>query len=128
MFFIHDPQGAKLLSRLRLKFSHLNEHKFRHNFKEYVSPMCACRLEIESTQHFFLRCHCVAIKMKYRNSLIASLIASLIDIDLVKNELNEESIINLVLFASDKYHKVTNRKEKYFLTVVATKRFDEPLP
>ena len=29
MFDIHDTNGIKLLSRLRLNFSHLNEHKFR---------------------------------------------------------------------------------------------------
>ena len=39
LFAIHDPVGVKLLSRLRLKFSHLNEHKFRHNFKDAASPM-----------------------------------------------------------------------------------------
>ena len=27
LFAIHDPTGVKLLSKLRLKFSHLNEHK-----------------------------------------------------------------------------------------------------
>ena len=40
LFSIHDPQGVKLLSQL--KFSHLNEHKFRHNFKEHARPMCGC--------------------------------------------------------------------------------------
>ena len=43
-FSIHDPQAVKLLSRLRLNFSHLKEHKFRHNLKECVSPMCGCGL------------------------------------------------------------------------------------
>ena len=33
LFSIHDPQGVKLLSQLKLNFSHLNEHKFRHNLK-----------------------------------------------------------------------------------------------
>ena len=28
----HDPFGVKLLSRLRLQFSNLNQHKFRHGF------------------------------------------------------------------------------------------------
>ena len=40
LFTIHDPVGVKLLSRLRLKFSHLNEQKFRHNFEDTPSPMC----------------------------------------------------------------------------------------
>ena len=44
-FSIHDSQGAKLLSRLRLNFSHLNEHKF----KECGSTLCGCGLEIESS-------------------------------------------------------------------------------
>lgn len=34
LFNIHNPTGVKLLSRLRLGFSHLNEHKFRHNFED----------------------------------------------------------------------------------------------
>ena len=32
IYNIFDPIGLKLLTRLRLGFSHLNEHKFRHNF------------------------------------------------------------------------------------------------
>ena len=29
---IYDPLGTKLLNRLRVDFSHLNERTFRHNF------------------------------------------------------------------------------------------------
>ena len=39
-----------------LQFSHLNEHKYCHNFKDCVSPMCDCGAETETTSHFFLRC------------------------------------------------------------------------
>ena len=38
LFSIHDLVGVKLLTRLRLQFSHLNEHKFRHNFKDCLVP------------------------------------------------------------------------------------------
>ena len=31
LFSIHDPQGVMLLYWLGLNFSHLNEHRFRHN-------------------------------------------------------------------------------------------------
>ena len=57
IFNIFDPQGLKLLTRLRLGFSHLNEHRFRHNFKECVNPVCSCSLEIEDTSHYHLHCH-----------------------------------------------------------------------
>ena len=39
VFAIHDTKVLKLLTRLRLNFSHLNEHKFRHGFKDTVDPM-----------------------------------------------------------------------------------------
>ena len=55
LFCIYDPLGVKLLTRLR-QFSHLNEHKFRHGFSDTLSPMCACGTEIETTEHFLLRC------------------------------------------------------------------------
>ena len=56
LFCIYDPLGVKLLTRLRLRFSHLNEHKFRHGFSDTINPMCACGTEIETTEHFLLRC------------------------------------------------------------------------
>ena len=37
-FSIQDPLGIKLLSRLRIDFSHLNKHKFRHNFADTLKP------------------------------------------------------------------------------------------
>ena len=89
LFSIHDPQGVKLLSRLRLNFSHLNKHKFRNNLQECVSAMCGCGLEIESTQHFFFRCHFYHVER-------SELFNSLYNIDVAINELNEDSIINLV--------------------------------
>ena len=57
VFSVYDPYGVKLLTRLRLQFSHLKEHKFRHGFGDTVSPMCGCNAEIEDTEHFLLRCH-----------------------------------------------------------------------
>ena len=60
LFSIHEPVGVKLLKRLRLQFIHLNEHKFRHNFKDCVSPMCDCGAETKTTSRFFLRCQIFA--------------------------------------------------------------------
>ena len=38
----------KLLTRLRLNFSHLNEHKFRDGFRDIVDLMCKWGLETEN--------------------------------------------------------------------------------
>ena len=57
IFNIFDPPGLKLLTRLRIYFNHLNEHRFRHNFQECMNRVCFCRLEIEDTSHYLLHCH-----------------------------------------------------------------------
>ena len=53
MFNIFDPKGLKLLARLRLCFSHLNEHRFQHNFENCINPLCSCSLETDFSQHRF---------------------------------------------------------------------------
>ena len=57
MYIIFDPIGLKFLTRLRLDFSHLNEHRFRHNFQDCLNPLCSCSLQSEDTTHYLLHCH-----------------------------------------------------------------------
>ena len=72
VYNIHNPIGLKLLTRLRLGLSHLNEHRFNHNFESCLNPLCACSLEVESTTHFFIHCHHFnAISITLNNSLKA---------------------------------------------------------
>ena len=54
---IFDTKGLKLLTHLRLEFSHLNEHRFRHNVESCVNPLCSCSLTTEDTKHYLLHCH-----------------------------------------------------------------------
>ena len=53
---IHDTKALKLLTRLQLGRSRLDDHKFRHKFQDSVSPMCSCSQDIEATTHFLLHC------------------------------------------------------------------------
>ena len=57
VYNIFDPIGLKLLTRLRLDLSHLNEHRFRHNFQDCLNHLCSCSLQIEDTMHYLLHCH-----------------------------------------------------------------------
>ena len=57
IYNIFDPKGLKLLTRLRVGLSHLNEHRFRHNFQDFLNPLCSCSLEVEDTTHYLLHCH-----------------------------------------------------------------------
>ena len=73
-FNIYDLLGIKLLNRLRVDFSHLNEHKFRHNFADTINPLCSRSLETESTAHFFLCC-------RYYSNICINLMNELNNID-----------------------------------------------
>ena len=52
LFGFHDIEGVRLLTRLRVEFSDLREHRFRHNL-QCSSPMCFCQAGIENNEHFF---------------------------------------------------------------------------
>ena len=54
---VFDIRVLKFLTRLRLGFNHLNEHRLRHNFQDCINPLCSSSLEIEDTSHYLLRCH-----------------------------------------------------------------------
>ena len=57
VFNIFDRKGLILLTSLRLDFSHLSEHRFRHNFENCINPLCSCSLVTEDTLHYLLHCH-----------------------------------------------------------------------
>ena len=49
---IYKPIDLKLLNRLRIGLSHLNEHRFNHNFENCINPLSTCIMEPETTAHF----------------------------------------------------------------------------
>ena len=91
--------GLKLLTCHGL--SHLNEHRFNHNFQNCINPLCSCSLKIESTSHFLLHCHhYTKIRVTLLNS-IAEIIGNTFNI-------NDECLVNLLLFGSKKYTEIDN--------------------
>ena len=69
LFCIYDPLGVKLLTRLRLQFGHLNEHKFKHGFSDTINPMCACGTEAETSEHFLSCVVILTVLLKDKNFL-----------------------------------------------------------
>ena len=124
LFSICDPLGVKLLTRLRLQFSHLNEHKFRHGFNDTVDPFCACgKNEIETTEHFFLRCHFYSAQRK-------ELFKSLEKLDPYFLKLNAKNQVLVLLYGSQiKDSKSFNHDilKNVIIYIKATARFDRPL-
>ena len=116
-FSIYDPFGIKLLNRLRVDFSHLNEHKFRHNFADTLNPLCSCSLETETTAHFFLRCRnytdvrLTLMKELYRidNSITSKQPNELLRIILYGDCKFKDNVNKQILIATIQFIKNSNR-------------------
>ena len=101
LYNIHNPSGIKLLTRLRLGLSHLNEHKFNHNFDDCVNPFCTCSLEPESTLHFFLHCH-------HYNTIRSILFKDLNSVDKNLFKLSDNELTLIVLYGGTQYSLMNN--------------------
>ena len=93
---VHNPTGLKLLTRLRLGLSYLNDHKFNHNFRDYINPLCSCSLSVENNVHSFLHCHHFSLQRQILMSNIKS-----IDKDIINA--TDSDLVNILLFGSSKY-------------------------
>ena len=56
MFKANRLSGFVFLTRLRVDFSHLREHKFRHVFLDIVDAIYPCCTNpVENSEHYLLR-------------------------------------------------------------------------
>ena len=121
-FNINNPLELKLLTRLRFGFSHLKEHRFKHNFQVSVDPLCSCRNDIESTVHFFLHCPNSTTQRQTLLNKLKRINAS------IMTE-NENSVVRTLLFRIPDFSYSTN-KEIINVTIsfiLTTERFNCPL-
>ena len=122
IFNVHNAEGIKLLARLRVGFSHLTEHKFRHNFVDAINLLCSCGNFVGSTAHFFLHC------THFSNQRL-TLINKIKDIDKRIFDKNDSLITQTLLFGDEKLSITDN---KYILEaaiefLISSERFDSPL-
>ena len=68
VFGVSDIYGVKLLTPIRLNFSRLNEHKFRHKFNDMINPCATAVLLLK--QLFITSCVADFIQFKERSSLM----------------------------------------------------------
>ena len=130
VYNIFDPKGLKFLTRLRLGFSHLNEHRFRHNLQDCMNPLCSCSLEIEDTSHYLLHCHHFS---QYRIDLMNSVKSILENFESLSDNVKKDILLygdsrldgnknKFILEATLTYIKSTDRfsgsifDERFFFT------------
>ena len=119
---LHDLPGVKLLSRIRLQFCHLNEHKFRHGFNETANPMCPCGTEVETNEHFLLRCHCFSSKR-------SELFDNAYNLGPSFSKLNNKEKVAYLLYGSTSNPNTLNKVAINLVIkfLKSTGRFDKPL-
>ena len=96
--------GIKYLTRLRLGHSHLNDHKFRHNFQDCLNLLCPCSLEVESTIHYFLHC-------QYFNDIHKTLLDTVKKITNISvSNLSDEYLVNRLMYGNLSYSFQENKE------------------
>ena len=112
----------KYLNRLRLNFSHLNEHKFHHNFRDTVNPLCCCNTETETTGHYLLRCDLFSEQRTKPFENLRNLDNTLLSHC-------DDELIHILLYGLHKFSSSVNNKT-LSLTIEfleSPKRFGKPL-
>lgn len=122
IYNIQNPIGIKCLTRLRIGFSHLKKHKFRHNFQDSIDLMYSGSNGIETTIHFFLH-------FTNFNTQRKTLFDKITTIDANIFTENKDSIINTLLYGK---HYSENSLNIAMLNasvefILSTVRFNNPL-
>ena len=88
---IHNTLRVEYITRLRIGFSNLKKHKFKHNFQDLIDSICSCSSGIDTRIHFFL--HCANFNTQ-RQTLFDKI--ATIDANILSE--NEDSIVDTLLF------------------------------
>ena len=112
-----NPIGIKLITKLRLGLSHLRDHKFKHNFIDWLNPICCCGKHIETTVHYLLHCPIFS----YEGSIFFNIDENVLSG--VDSRIYEMLLFGISSFNDTKNTSILNTITDYILP---TKRFDVP--
>lgn len=99
---IIDRTGIPRLTRMRVDFSDLRDHRFNHSFR-CNSPICDCTGGIESTEHFFLHCP----KFNSQRQTLLSNIATALNTDI--SVFPDSHLTEILMYGSPSFNNVTNK-------------------
>ena len=106
IFGIHDPIGLSYLSQIRVGLSKLNFHKFKHNFKDTINPMCPTNDGIEDTEHFLLLCSSFDNQRQYLLPGISAVVRPFVQLNILSNN----DLMNLLLYGDENLQSGINKR------------------
>ena len=98
---IRDNFGIKLLTKIRVSFSDLRDHRYNHNFN-CASPMCSCGNDDETPTHYFLCCPRYNTLRTTYLSKISEIIGSNVSV------LPNDHLIQTLMYGSNVFNSVSN--------------------
>ena len=101
-FGISDRHGIKLLTKIRVGFSDLRDHRFSHNFN-CTTPVCNCALDEETTSHYLLHCPLFSLQRIPFLSRISEVINSDVSI------LPDDHLTRILLYGSNVFNSICNK-------------------
>ena len=110
---MYDPKGLSIFTQLRVGISKLKSHKFNHNVRDTVDPMCLINDGIEDIEHFLLQCHAYS---EQRRDLLGAIIV-LLQFHNISN-LPNQTLVRTTLYGDEVFTYIQNRQ-----IVEATVRF-----
>ena len=119
VYNVYNIAGIRKLTKFRVNFSALNEHRFQHSF-DSLSPRCTCGADNENNLHFFLHC-------PLYNSLRSDLFSQLADVPgLNIARMKTRELYELFLYRDSNLNLIANRIiiEATILFIERSRRFD----
>ena len=104
VFGIHHPKGLSYLTQLSVGLSKLNFHKFKHNFRDTINPMCPTSDGIEDTEHFLLFCSSFDVQ---RQDLLPRIVELLRPVQIA--DPSNDALTHLLLYGDHDLYNDLNR-------------------
>ena len=106
IFGLHDPIDLSYLSQIRVGLSKLNCHKFKHNFKDTIHPMCPTNDGIEDTEHFLQLCPSFDNQRQYLLGGISVAVRPFVHLNIFSNN----DLMNLLLYGDENLPSGINKR------------------
>ena len=115
---VNDNSGIKLLSKIRVEFSDLRDHRYNHNFN-CETPICSCGLEDETTVHYFLCCP----RYQSQRNILLSKISEITGSDITV--LPNDHLNQIIMYGSNVFNPISNKLiiEQSILYIKSSGRF-----
>ena len=108
--------------QIRVGLNRLNFHKFKHNFRDTVNPMCRTNDGIEDTEHFLLLCPSFDVQRRHLLAGVSVLLQQFVEI----NSLPNDVLVQILLYGDENLSNEINKSilELTLVFIHNTGRFD----